>query len=219
MTHAASFPVRSAAAWLRLPLLAMWLAAAPVAAQVIEIGDDGTTIRHDGPALYLTPDMRPVPIRGTELPAPAVPAATAPLVGAPVSIAATIATAARNHGVSAQLVSAIAWHESRYQPGAVSSAGAIGVMQLMPATARALRVDPYDAAANIEGGVTLLASLLTRYRGDLVRALAAYDAGPAAVDRYGGVPPYRETRAYVASILERLSLLANSAEISAGIGR
>lgn len=197
-------------------LAAACLVPAPLSAQVLEIAADGAVTRHDGPALYLTPDLRPVAIRV------AVPASSSPPPFAlpPVDIAATIAASARNHGISPALISTVAWHESRFQPRVVSSAGAMGVMQLMPATARWLGVvDPFDAAANIEGGATLLASLLGRYRGDLVKALAAYSAGPAAVDRYGGVPPYRETRAYVASILERLSLLANDGGVGAGFTR
>ena len=88
--------------------------------------------------------------------------------------------------------------------GLISPAGAIGEMQLMPSTARSLGVDPWDTRDNFRGGAIYLGSLMHRYDGDLIRALAAYNAGPGAVDRYGGVPPYRETRAYVAAIMNRL---------------
>jgi len=90
-------------------------------------------------------------------------------------------------------------------PGIVSPAGAIGEMQLMPATARALGVDPLDSRQNFNGGAVYLRSLMQHYNGDLIRSLAAYNAGPGAVDRYGGVPPYKETQAYVADIMARLS--------------
>ena len=162
-------------------------------AQVLEIADDGAVIRHDGPALYLTPDPRPQPIRPAALP------------GAP-AVETLLANASAAHGVSLDLARAVAWHESRFRPDVVSAKGAVGVMQLMPATARFLGVDPYDPAANIEGGVSFLGQLLRRYDGDLVRTLAAYDAGPGAVARFGGVPPFRETQAYVAAILGSLGL-------------
>ena len=80
----------------------------------------------------------------------------------------------------------------------------------MPATSRDLGVDAGDLAANLDGGTAYLAQLLRRYDGDLVKALAAYNAGPAAVDRYGGTPPYPETRAYVAAILKRLAANATA---------
>ena len=98
--------------------------------------------------------------------------------------------------------------------GVVSAAGAIGEMQLMPATARALGVDPWDTRDNFRGGAAYLGGLVHRYDGDLIRALAAYNAGPGAVDRYGGVPPYRETQAYVAAIMNRLGRRAAEGALS-----
>ena len=106
-------------------------------------------------------------------------------------------------GVDAALVRAVVQVESGYQPRARSPKGAMGLMQLMPETARQYAVsDPYDPRANIEAGVRHLRSLLQRY--PLRLALAAYNAGGAAVDRFGDVPPYRETRLYVARVLELL---------------
>ena len=112
--------------------------------------------------------------------------------------------AAERHDLDPSLVEAVIRQESGFHPDAVSRAGAVGLMQLMPDTARDLGVnDPFDPAANVEGGTRLLRSLIDRYDGRIDLALAAYNAGPAAVDRFGGVPPYPETRAYVDSIMSR----------------
>ncbi len=103
--------------------------------------------------------------------------------------------------------------ESNFDPEAVSSKGAIGLMQLMPQTAAELEVDPYEPSDNVRGGARYLRYLLDRYAGhkdQLVRAIAAYNAGPAAVDRYNGVPPYKETQAYVSRVLKRFLKLADS---------
>jgi soluble lytic murein transglycosylase-like protein len=110
--------------------------------------------------------------------------------------------AAQRHELDPALLSAVVERESNYDPHAVSKAGAMGLMQLMPDTARGLGVrDPFDPAQNVEGGATYLRGLIDRYHGRLDFALAAYNAGPGAVDHYGGVPPYAETRAYVQGIL------------------
>jgi soluble lytic murein transglycosylase-like protein len=105
------------------------------------------------------------------------------------------------HGVDANLVRAVIKVESAYQEHARSRKGAMGLMQLMPATARQYGVsDPYDAQSNIEGGIRYLKSLLEQF--ELKLALAAYNAGEAAVRRFGGIPPYPETRNYVNRILD-----------------
>ncbi len=108
---------------------------------------------------------------------------------------------AQEQRVPPALVKAVIAAESHFNPQAVSPKGAQGLMQLMPATARDLGVrDPLEARDNVRGGARYLRRLMDRY-GDLSRALAAYNAGPTAVDRYGGVPPYPETRQYVDRVL------------------
>ena len=112
--------------------------------------------------------------------------------------------AARRHGLDPALVLAVVSVESSFRPQAVSPKGAQGLMQLMPRTAASLGVeDAFDPGQNVDAGVRHLESLVRLYDGDLTRALAAYNAGQGAVARYGGVPPYRETRAYVRRVLER----------------
>jgi soluble lytic murein transglycosylase-like protein len=112
-----------------------------------------------------------------------------------------IARTAKSFGVDPALVKAVVAAESNFQVEAVSHAGAQGLMQLMPGTAEEMGVRaPFKAGENLKGGVQYLKAMLDRY-GDVERALAAYNAGPGAVDRHGGIPPYRETQAYVKRVL------------------
>lgn len=123
-------------------------------------------------------------------------------VGGATPYAEVINAASSRTGVPADLIAAVAKQESGFNASAVSRAGAEGVMQLMPATAKGLGVtDPLDAAQSINGGATYLASLLKRFGGDTTLAVAAYNAGPGAVLKYGGVPPYAETQKYVRNVL------------------
>jgi soluble lytic murein transglycosylase-like protein len=105
--------------------------------------------------------------------------------------------AAERYGLPRELVRSVMKAESGLAPQAVSPKGAIGLMQLMPATAQSLGADPYDPAANVDAGTRYLRELLEKYNGGLRHALAAYNAGPAAVEKYQGVPPYRETVNYI----------------------
>lgn len=119
----------------------------------------------------------------------------------PAVLADAIREAAAKHGVDPRLVAAVARRESAFNPKAVSRVGAVGLMQLMPETARYLGVNNvYDARENLLGGARYLRTLLDTFNGDLDLTLAAYNAGPGAVQKYNGIPPYRETKAYVAAV-------------------
>ena len=123
----------------------------------------------------------------------------------PPQYEAMLKAAAAGANISPTLLSALVWQESRWNPQAVSPKGAMGLAQLMPATARDLGVNPADAAANLMGGARYLRYLLDEFDGNVEKALAAYNAGPARVRNAGGVPAIAETRAYVASIVRRIS--------------
>ena len=110
--------------------------------------------------------------------------------------------AAAKYAVDPKLVSAVAEVESGGNQNAVSSAGAIGVMQLMPDTAAELGVNPYDMKSNVEGGAKYLREMLDTFDGDVKKAVAAYNAGPNAVKAYGDVPPYAQTQNYVTNVLD-----------------
>ena len=173
--------------------LSVWLVtatvavAAPVHAQVIEIGDDGSATTYSKPTRFLggegdgltsaTVTLRPVEVDRYEV-------------------------AAKAEGLDVHLLRAVAWTESRGRQKAVSPKGALGVMQLMPRTAAELGVNPLDPEANLHGGARYLARQLTRFQ-SVPLALAAYNAGPGAVLRWGGIPPYAETQAYVTKIMAR----------------
>ena len=173
------------------PLFALLLVAGPTSAfaQVIEISATGEAQTYDGPTLFTATAAVPI---GPER-------ARADTGGDPALL---IEQAARIHRLDPTLLKAVAWQESRGRMRAVSPRGALGVMQLMPATASELGVDPRVMTDNIRGGAIYLRRQLDRF-GTVPLALAAYNAGPGAVLRYGGIPPYRETQSYVARIMAR----------------
>ncbi|SEQ51639.1 Transglycosylase SLT domain-containing protein [Ectothiorhodospira magna] len=122
---------------------------------------------------------------------------------------------ANHHGVDEAMIKAIIMVESCFDPQAVSRVGAEGLMQLMPGTARELGVEnAFDPAENIRGGVTYFARMLERFDHDLTLALAAYNAGPGAVERHGGVPPFRETQQYISRVMAQYRVLRPEAGIS-----
>ena len=113
-----------------------------------------------------------------------------------------IEDAAIRNGIDSRLVKAVAIAESNMNQNDISDAGAIGVMQLMPETAAGLGVDPYDEQQNIEGGAKYLRQMLDTFGGNVKKAIAAYNAGPGAVQKYDGIPPYGETQAYVGRVMD-----------------
>ena len=184
-------------------LVGVLLASAQARAEVIEIGAGGAVPRYSGPAVYASEGVRPI---GAPTAAPRAAAVIVrPAAAPPAAVHAAITSAASRQLLNRDLLEAVAWRESGFRQTAVSPKGAVGVMQIMPGTAQAMGVDRYDLHQNIEGGAAYLRQMLSRYGGNLNLALAAYNAGPGAVDRYGGVPPFRETQAYVGAIVGRLA--------------
>jgi soluble lytic murein transglycosylase-like protein len=199
--------------WSRLGVAALGVAAgtaaSPAAAQVMDIAADGTVSVRQGagaatwevvtPASDKTVDQNGDPI----IPAYAY-SATAP-APVPPQFATALTQAAAAANLSPTLLSALVWQESRWNPQAVSPKGAMGLAQLMPATARTLGVNPTDPIANLNGGARYLRMLLDQFDGNVEKALAAYNAGPGRVRSAGGVPAIAETRNYVSSIVRRIS--------------
>jgi soluble lytic murein transglycosylase-like protein len=134
-------------------------------------------------------------------PAPVAPALATPPTPKTTDPKILVSEAAARNSLPPAFVASVAKAESAMKQSAVSPKGAIGVMQLMPSTAKALDADPHDTEQNIDAGTRLLKELLIKYDGDVVKALAAYNAGPGAVAKYNGLPPYRETQDYVNKVI------------------
>jgi soluble lytic murein transglycosylase-like protein len=178
---------------------------APAGAQIYGGRDaEGTLVLSDFPS-PLAPDVVVERPRAVE-PAAWTPARAAQVPARQQQLAGLIRDAARELGVAPQLLHAVIAVESGFDARAVSPKGAMGLMQLMPATARRFNVaDPFDARQNLAGGAHYLKWLLSRFDGDLQLALAAYNAGEAAVVRAGNrIPPFEETRAYVPRVLRHM---------------
>lgn len=199
----------------------MLFAGSPAHADVIEIGAEGARwVAGGNPAqpgiLAIGSSSITAPNAPLEVPQrmhvpdaavadPSIPAAMVPQI-----YAAQIAALAQRYDLSQALLEALVWQESRWNHRAVSHAGARGLGQLMPGTARDMGVNPDDPFSNLEGAARYLRIQLDRFGGDVELALAAYNAGPARVIRAGGVPRIRETQLYVAAILGRLSNYSRS---------
>lgn len=133
-------------------------------------------------------------------------------IGTPIQ--SLIERVAKEEGLDAHLLNAVVMQESAYDPNARSHKGAMGLMQLMPGTARMLGVtDPMDPEQNLRGGAKYLKGLLSQHGGDIPLALASYNAGPGNVRKYGGIPPFAETQAYVQKIMDRYGMVSGGGMI------
>lgn len=196
-----SIKLAAAVGLLVLPALAMPTMAE---ADVLEIGASGASWVAGGPATQsaataFTPLEE---ISGAGMTAPVTALAQS---AGPAQWRGRVAELAVKYDVSPQLLEALVWQESRWRTNALSPVGARGLAQLMPGTARQMGVNPHDPSANLEGGARYLRMQLDAFGGDIEKALAAYNAGPARVQKAGGIPRIRETQNYVASIMARLS--------------
>jgi soluble lytic murein transglycosylase-like protein len=151
---------------------------------------------------YVAPPPPPAPAPDPVVKAPAPATTVGITTGYAFDPKTLVHDAAVRYGLPPKFVESVAKVESGMKPDAVSPKGAMGVMQLMPATARSLDANPADTAQNIEAGTRLLRELLIKYNNDAVKALAAYNAGEGAVDRYHGMPPYSETQTYVDKVIK-----------------
>jgi soluble lytic murein transglycosylase-like protein len=167
-------------------------------ADVLEIGSGEATWVAGGPT-------GPAQAIAHEQDATSAPMSQLNQAAGPAQWRGHVARLAAKYDISPQLLEAVVWQESRWNTSAVSPAGARGLAQLMPGTARDLGVNPEDPLSNLEGGARYLRQQLDAFGGDLEKALAAYNAGPHRVAKARGVPNIRETKTYVAAIMARLS--------------
>lgn len=208
----------------RVLMAALALSSAPAMADVMEVGDDGAhwitgekahqpvngEISATGPETATPTSANPVNLA---VPAQAIADTSRHAGGIPPQYVAKVHELSRRFDLSPSLIEALVWQESRWRPNAVSHAGARGLAQLMPGTARYLGVNPDDPMQNLEGGARYLREQLDRFDGNLEKALAAYNAGPGRVIRAGGIPRIRETQHYVAAIMGRLSSYSRASAI------
>ena len=174
-------------------------------------------ISKDGATLFVRTGTESIMIDAADVAATQAPTAQPspsyiPVMNVPGPAAQLIAPNAGKHNLRPELIQAVMEVESGYKIDARSRVGAIGLMQLMPQTAKHLNVNAHDPAQNVEGGARLLDMLVKKYedrRNGLALALAAYNAGAGAVDRFGGIPPYTETRQYVVKVIRRFRELVN----------
>lgn len=190
--------------------LVLALAAVPAHADVMEVSADGARWVAGGisaPAIDGSNAAQGeiFEVSGLAIPDDIVADTRLHAAGVPARYSAKIAELSQRFDLSPSLLEALVWQESRWRENAVSHAGARGLAQLMPGTAKYLGVDPDDPMQNLEGGARYLREQLDRFDGNLEKALAAYNAGPGRVIRADGIPNIRETRLYVAAIMGRLA--------------
>jgi len=197
---------RSSPSAFHLAVALLWLGAIPgepARADVLEVGPAGHVWVVGGPRPVVEPVSAALAADPPEIVGNSFTGV--PMTAGPDQWRGHVAALAAKYDISPALLEALVWQESRWNPNAVSPAGARGLAQLMPGTSREIGVDWRNPAENLEGGARYLRLQLNRFDGDVEKALAAYNAGPARVARAGGIPPIRETRDYVAAIMARLS--------------
>ncbi|MBF0316989.1 MAG: lytic transglycosylase domain-containing protein [Nitrospirae bacterium] len=174
-----------------------------------DLKKDAAVRVHNKPSPAKTPDVAAQKgtsnrdVSNNEVAMPRIEPPGIPIMNVGTDHETVVESLSKKHGLDPVLVKAIIKAESNWNSAAISPKGAMGLMQLMPGTASLLSVNnPYDPAENIDGGMRYLKYLLTRFNGDVTMAVAGYNAGPEAVQRYGGVPPYAETKLYVNRVLE-----------------
>lgn len=166
----------------------------------MDIGSDGVVTVYSAPGIYSGDQFHPIASRPLSL-----HAVRAMQAAANLDVANLLNQASNRYALPTGLLTAVAWNESRFQSAALSPKGAVGVMQLMDGTARNLGVDRYDLSQNILGGAAYLKQMMTRYDGDISLAVAAYNAGPGAVDQHRGIPPFPQTQNYVRNVMGSLT--------------
>jgi len=189
--------MRSRGTWVAILAFVAWVISAQTTNAQISVSRDS-----DGNLVYINEDSSTLR-HGSTINSPAMKAVSFSTAAPSDKLDQIVEDAAQRHSVDPALVKAVITTESGWNPRAISSKGAVGLMQLIPGTAQRFGVgNRFDPAQNIEGGTAYLRNLLDRYDGDLNKTLAAYNAGERAVDLTGGIPAYRETRRYVQKVTD-----------------